>query len=49
MIVPARTSGYISAHWRGHKCSQVFVGSVLLIFKSGRRTNESDFMESKKD
>ena len=24
-IVPAKTSGYISAHWSGHKCSQVFV------------------------
>ena len=31
-IVPARTSGCISAHWSGHKCSQVFVESVLLLY-----------------
>ena len=30
-IVPARASGYISAHWNGHKCSQVFVEIVIQI------------------
>ena len=36
-VVLARASGYISAQWRGHKCSQVFVESVLLLFKSIHR------------
>ena len=33
-IILARTSGYISVHWSGHKCSQVFIESILLLFKS---------------
>ena len=45
-IVP-RTSGYILPHWSGHKCSQVFVESVSLLFKSMHRLiakRTSDFM-----
>ena len=36
-IVPSITSEYISAHWSGHKCSQVIVESILLLFKSIHR------------
>ena len=36
-IIPTRTSGNISAHGSGHKCSQVFVESVVLLRKSIHR------------
>ena len=41
VIIPTRTSGNISAHGSGHKCSQVFVESVVLLCKSiqGKRFN----------
>ena len=32
-----RNSGYISAHFSGQKCSQAFVESALLLFKSIQR------------
>ena len=37
VIVPTRTSGYITVHGSGNKCSQVFVESVLLLYKSIHR------------
>ena len=37
VIAPTRTSGYITAQGSGNKCSQVFVESVLLLFKSIHR------------
>ena len=37
VMIPTRTSGFITAHGSGHKCSQVFVESILLLFKSIQR------------
>ena len=40
VIVPGRTPGYISAQWNRHKCSQVFVESIIICrFFQATKTN----------